>query len=111
MPILEVKNVSKEFAEKKSMTNVIEDVGFSVEEHEFVCLLGPSGCGKSMLLRIIAGLETATSGEVLFRGKPVTGPDPKMASMIFQTFALLPWRTVLENVELGLQALGVPKEE
>ncbi len=111
MAILEVKNVSKEFVEKKSIVNVIENVSFSVEEHEFVCLLGPSGCGKSTLLRIVAGLEIATSGEVLFKGKPITEPNPKIAAMIFQTFALLPWRTVLENIELGLQAAGMPKEE
>jgi len=111
VPEIEVRHVSKDFAEHHSKANVLEDVSFNISEHEFVCVLGPSGCGKSTLLRIIAGLESPTSGKVLFRGREITGPNPRTSAMIFQTFALLPWRTAYENIELGLQAIGVPKEK
>jgi NitT/TauT family transport system ATP-binding protein len=75
-----------------------------------VCLLGPSGCGKSTLLRIIAGLNYATEGQVTYRGQPLTGVNPH-ATIVFQTFALYPWLTVLENVEVALKARGVPSAE
>jgi len=110
MPMLEVKKLRKSYFENSHEIKVFENISFDVEEHEFICIVGPSGCGKSTLLRIIAGLEMPTSGKVLFMNKLITEPDPKKLSMIFQTFALLPWRTVTENVELGLQALGIPKE-
>jgi NitT/TauT family transport system ATP-binding protein len=110
MPLLQVKKLSKSYREDSHETKVFHDISFDIDEHEFVCIVGPSGCGKSTLLRIIAGLEQPTSGKVLFKNKPVNEPEPKNLSMIFQTFALLPWRTVTENVELGLQALGMPAE-
>jgi NitT/TauT family transport system ATP-binding protein len=81
-------------------------VSFEVNYDEFVCIIGPSGCGKSTLLRIIAGLETATSGQVLFRGQPITKPTRKV-TMVFQTFGLLPWKTAVENVELPMEVAGV----
>ena len=76
---------------------------------EFVSLLGPSGCGKSTLLRIITGLNAASSGKVLYSGKPLVGINPH-ATIVFQTFALYPWLTVQENVELALKARGIPPE-
>lgn len=75
---------------------------------QFVCIIGPSGCGKSTLLRIMAGLETADSGQVLFRGQPITKPSPKV-TMVFQTFGLLPWKTAMENVELPMEVVGIEK--
>ncbi|VVB99979.1 Trehalose/maltose import ATP-binding protein MalK [uncultured archaeon] len=90
---------------------MLDDISFSISEHEFVCVLGPSGCGKSTLLRMVAGLDTPTTGHALFRGREISGPNPKASAMIFQTFALLPWRTVYENIELGLQSIGTPKEK
>ena len=110
MPILEIKNVNKIFHRGKS-TDVLalKDVTFNVEEKSFMAIIGPSGCGKSTLLRLIAGLDYPSSGEILFAGKPITSPNQKI-SMVFQTFALFPWKTVEENVELGLEALNVPKE-
>ena len=89
---------------------VLEDVNFKLQEGEIVALLGKSGSGKSTLLRIIAGLTPPTSGYVAYRGQAVETPVPGIA-MVFQSFALMPWLTVLENVELGLEAQGVSREE
>jgi len=109
LSVLEVKNIKKTFMMEKSKILVLDNVNFSVGNDEFVCLVGPSGCGKSTLLRIIAGLEKADSGQVLFHGQSITKPTPKIA-VVFQLFGLLPWKTALENVELPLDVLGVPKE-
>ena len=87
---------------------VLEDVNLSLREGEMVALLGRSGSGKSTLLRIVAGLLTPTAGEVLWRDRPVKGPAEGVA-MVFQSFALFPWLTVQENVELGLEARGVTR--
>src|SRR5580692_870659 len=89
---------------------VLEDVNLSLHEGEMVALLGRSGSGKSTLLRIVAGLLEPTAGEVLWRNRPVQGPAEGVA-MVFQSFALFPWLTVRENVELGLEARGVPPAE
>ena len=110
MSVLEVENVTKTFATEKSKILVLDNVSFSVGNDEFVCLVGPSGCGKSTMLRIIAGLEKADSGKILFRGQPITKPTPKIA-MVFQLFGLLPWKTALENVEVPLEVLGMEKEK
>jgi len=109
LPVLEVKDVTKTFPLEKSKISVLEDVSFSVNRDEFVCLVGPSGCGKSTMLRIIAGLEKADSGEILFHGQPQTSPNPKI-TMIFQLFGLLPWKTAQENVEVPLEVHGMKKE-
>jgi NitT/TauT family transport system ATP-binding protein len=85
---------------------VLQDVNLTLKENEIVALLGRSGCGKSTLLRIIAGLIRPTRGTVTIEGKTVEGPAHQVA-LVFQTFALFPWLTVLENVEIGLEALGI----
>ncbi|MDP3704859.1 MAG: nitrate/sulfonate/bicarbonate ABC transporter ATP-binding protein [Legionellaceae bacterium] len=90
--------------------HVLEDVNFKLQKGEIVALLGKSGSGKSTLLRIIAGLVAPTSGRVTYRGQPVTRPVRGIA-MVFQSFALMPWLTVLENVELGLEAQGISRAE
>ncbi|MBS7633237.1 ABC transporter ATP-binding protein [Candidatus Bathyarchaeota archaeon] len=108
MSVVEVENVTKTFATDHGKILVLENVSFSVGNDEFICLVGPSGCGKSTLLRIIAGLERADSGRVLFRGQPIEKPTPKI-TMVFQLFGLLPWKTALENIEVPLEVLGVPK--
>ncbi len=100
-------------AYKKAATQdllVLDDINFKLKKGEIVALLGKSGSGKSTLLRIIAGLISPTSGHVSYRGQPVTQPVRGIA-MVFQSFALMPWLTVLENVELGLEAQGVGREE
>jgi NitT/TauT family transport system ATP-binding protein len=85
---------------------VLDDVSLTLKDNEIVALLGRSGCGKSTLLRIIAGLMQPNSGTVTIEGEPVSGPASQVA-MVFQSFALFPWLTVLENVEIGLEAQGV----
>ncbi|MCL9684463.1 ABC transporter ATP-binding protein [Legionella maioricensis] len=109
--IISIENLRKSF--KKASTQdllVLEDVNFKLQEGEIVALLGKSGSGKSTLLRIIAGLIAPSSGTVTYRGKPVTRPVAGIA-MVFQSFALMPWLNVLENVELGLEAQGVSRDE
>jgi len=109
--ILEVSGVSKAFhASDGSPLPVLDNISFDVRRGEIVVLLGKSGAGKSTLLRCVAGLIAPTSGRITYRGAPVTGANPGVA-MVFQTFALLPWLTVLQNVEVGLQAKGVSPGE
>ncbi len=109
-PIIKVENLTKAFpAEEGRTATVIDNVSFDVTK-EFLCIVGPSGCGKSTMLRIIDGLDRPTTGRVLFHGEPVTGPSAKIG-VIFQTFALIPWKTVLGNVEMALASTPVPKEE
>ena len=107
-----VKNVSRVFKKKEENldTEALSSVSFNVEDGEFICLLGPSGCGKTTLLRIIAGLETQTSGEITLNEVPITGPDPKRG-MVFQQYSLFPWRTVIDNVTFGLEMQGINKAE
>ena len=106
-----LKKVVKTYGAKAPDAPVIlNGIDLTVADGEIIAILGQSGCGKSTLLRIIAGLIPASSGEVIYRGKPVTGPMPGIA-MVFQSFALFPWMTVLENVAFGLEAQGVPAAE
>ncbi|MSP52658.1 MAG: nitrate/sulfonate/bicarbonate ABC transporter ATP-binding protein [Gammaproteobacteria bacterium] len=109
--IVNVKKVNKAFLSADGQElSVLKDVDLQLKENEIVALLGKSGSGKSTLLRIIAGLVYPTTGEVLYRNQPVEGPIKEL-SMVFQSFALMPWLTVLQNVELGLEAQGVPRDE
>ncbi|MEW6188601.1 MAG: ABC transporter ATP-binding protein [Actinomycetota bacterium] len=110
MILLEVKNISKSFFEDSKKIAVIEDITFDVLEGEFVCVVGPSGCGKSTLLRMIAGIDKPTTGKILYRGKPIQNAHLRVA-LVFQSFALLPWLTVMQNVCLGFEARGVPPEQ
>lgn len=110
-PILEIKNIKKAFKRPDGHELLVLDhVHFEIYPGEIVALLGKSGSGKSTLLRIIAGLIKTSSGEVLFHQQPIHQPVPGL-TMVFQHFALLPWLTVLENVELGLEAQGIKKAE
>lgn len=110
--LLELRQVNKRFTvpDRDDPIVVLRDIDFSLRPGEIVALLGRSGCGKSTLLRIICGLTPVSAGQVLYRGQPVTRPMAGI-SMVFQTFGLFPWLTVLENVELGLEAQGVPMAE
>ena len=101
-----VRNVSKVYGDVQAL----KDLTLDFPRGELTSLLGPSGCGKTTLLKIIAGLLPATSGEVLINGRAVTGPGPDR-SFVFQDFALMPWATVLRNVAFGLELRGVAKSE
>lgn len=107
--LLELRHVSQIYGAGERRFTAIQDVNLYLEEGEFVALLGPSGCGKSTILRIITGLQRPSSGQVLYRGVPLTGVNP-YATIVFQTFALFPWLTVQENVEVALKARGVPAD-
>ncbi len=96
-------------SEDRPDSAILDDITFKMRENEFVYILGPSGSGKSTFLRIVAGLEKPSAGQLLFRGKPVEADDFRI-SMVFQNFALFPWMTVQENVELGLESQGIPKD-
>ena len=107
---IEVKDACKHFKLEGKEFVALDRVTLSVERGEFICLLGPSGCGKSTLLNVLAGFEKLESGSVKIDGEEVAGPSPKRIT-IFQNYGLLPWRTVQKNVELGLESLGLSKEE
>ena len=108
--VLSVQHVCRGFDKNQSEHLVLDDVNVTLREGEIVGLLGRSGSGKSTLLRIIAGLIPPTSGDVNYLGKPLRGPAEGVA-MVFQTFALFPWLTVLQNVEAGLEAIGVGPQQ
>ena len=107
---LTVQGVSHSFNLDGQALPVLDGVTFRAEPGEFVALLGPSGCGKSTLLRLVAGLEAPTRGSLLEDGQPITGPDPSRVVM-FQDPTLFPWRTVWDNVALGLEARGLLKSQ
>jgi NitT/TauT family transport system ATP-binding protein len=109
--LIEVDHLFKTYpVAEKGDRLVLDDLNFRLAPGEIVAVLGKSGSGKSTFLRIIAGLSEPSQGEVRYRGKPVTGPV-RGAGMVFQSFALFPWLTVLGNVELGLEAMNVPRDE
>ncbi|HLI50789.1 MAG TPA: nitrate/sulfonate/bicarbonate ABC transporter ATP-binding protein [Thermomicrobiaceae bacterium] len=108
--LLAARNVGKSFGQGSATFSVLENINLELRDGEFVALLGPSGSGKSTLLRVLAGLIAPTSGQVLTHDRPLQGTNPQVA-MVFQSFALFPWMTVLENVELGLTALQVQPRE
>lgn len=107
---IEINGLSKVYKTKNGMFQALEDISLYVKNEEFVSILGPSGCGKSTILRILAGLEEATSGSVKVSGEEVFGPSVKRG-MVFQSYTLFPWLTVRENIEFGLRLKGLkPKE-
>lgn len=109
--LIEIRHVRQAYHKDTNVELVVlDDVDLTVRRGEMVALLGRSGSGKSTLLRIVAGLLTPTKGEVLWRGVPLRGPADGVA-MVFQSFALFPWLTVQENVELGLEAQGIARAE
>ena len=108
--MLEIASLTKVYGgEGGAASNLVLDaISFSVPQNQFVCLLGASGCGKTTLLRIVAGLTDASSGTIKVEDKIVRGPGQDR-SLVFQNYGLLPWRTVMGNVEFGLEMRGVPK--
>lgn len=112
-PILELREVTKEYRSSRVVRAIpiLKDINISINKNEFISIVGPSGSGKSTLLRIIMGLEVPTSGKVFFKGESIGGKVNPFMAMVFQSFGLFPWLTVLENVEFGLESLHISKEQ
>lgn len=109
-PEILIRNLSKTYKRDDSETVAIEDFTLDIKKGELISIIGPSGCGKTTILRMIAGLLQPTSGSITIEGRSCTEPGPDRG-MVFQDFALLPWRSVIKNVEFGLEIAGIPKEE
>jgi ABC-type nitrate/sulfonate/bicarbonate transport system ATPase subunit len=110
MNVLSIRGVSRRFMSAHGETLALQATDLEVAENDFITILGPSGCGKSTLLRIVAGLDHPTSGEVQLDGKRITGPGPDRG-MVFQSYTLFPWLTVLDNVCFGLRERGMPRAQ
>ncbi len=107
---LEILNVTKTFNTEEGEIRALENLNLAVKPTEFLCVIGPSGCGKTTLLRLIAGLDYPSNGEIILDGKEVKGPSPDRG-MVFQEYSLFPWRTVIKNVTFGLEIKGIDKQE
>lgn len=107
---IRAKNIQKVFRQEKAEIVALDDFNLEVHENEFVALVGPSGCGKSTFLHLVAGFESPSSGELLYDGRPVSGPGPDRG-YVFQHSTLFPWRTVLKNTMFGLEQKGLGKSE
>ncbi|MCG7844927.1 MAG: ATP-binding cassette domain-containing protein, partial [Methanomassiliicoccales archaeon] len=108
--MLSIENLRKTFPLEDGELVAIENFHLEVKKGEFVCILGPSGCGKTTILRMIAGLDVQTSGTIVLDGKKISGPGSDRG-MVFQEFALFPWRTVRKNIEFGMELRKIPLEE
>jgi NitT/TauT family transport system ATP-binding protein len=109
--VLEVRDLTRSFpAAGGSTCTALRGISFQTHRREFMCIIGPSGCGKSTLVRLLAGLDDPTTGEVLLDGKPVTGPGPERG-MVFQGYTLFPWLTVTRNVMFGLLMGGMGESQ
>ncbi len=112
MKSLTIRNLAKTYFDPYQGTHVeaVRDISLEVREGEFVSIVGPSGCGKSTVLNLIAGFIAPTAGDILVDDRPVRGPGPDRG-VVFQSFALFPWKTVLENVAFGPKMRGIGKTE
>jgi NitT/TauT family transport system ATP-binding protein len=110
VPKISVRGVTKIFASKRGEVTALKDLSLDIQDGEFLVIVGASGCGKSTLLNLVAGFDRTTEGEVLLDDRPVTGITPE-CGMIFQQYALFPWKTVQENVEFGLKMKRMPRQE
>lgn len=107
---LELVRLSKTYtaAKQEDEVEVLRNINYRIEDGEFISIIGPSGCGKTTLLQIISGLEESTSGKVILDGNDIVAPVENIG-LIFQEYALLPWRSTLKNIEFGLETKGLPK--
>ena len=110
MSYIHIENAGKTFLQNGEEFTALSDVNLDIEKGEFICLLGPSGCGKSTLLNGIAGFDLVNKGSITIDGQEVKGPSTNNVT-IFQNYGLLPWRTVLKNVELGLESQKIDKKK
>lgn len=106
---LKLSNVQKSYYTPKGKFQAVENVDLEVYDNEFLVILGPGHCGKSVLLNLIAGLEEATQGKILLDGSEIQGSDPRIG-VVFQKIALMPWKTVMQNVEIGPKFIGTDKK-
>ncbi len=107
---LEIKGLTKTFLSRKSEFKAVDNVSFDVYDNEFLVILGPGLCGKTVLLNMISGLEEPTGGKTLIDGMEIKGPNRKI-SMVFQKLGLMPWKTVMENIEIGPKYAGMSKKK
>ncbi|MDP1585173.1 MAG: ABC transporter ATP-binding protein [Bradyrhizobium sp.] len=112
MKTLELRNLKKTYFDPYAGSHVtaVHDVSLEVQQGDFVSVVGPSGCGKTTILNMVAGFIPHSGGEILLNGKAINGPGPERG-VVFQSFALFPWKTVLDNVGFGPKMRGVPKAE
>lgn len=101
---LKIENVTKIYPTKKGPFTVLDGINLDVQKGEFICVIGHSGCGKSTLLNMVSGFNTPTTGQVLLEGQPIVKPGPDRM-VVFQNYALLPWRTAFENIYLAVNAV------
>lgn len=104
------QHIDKIYTSGKKSTKAIENVSIDIQDNDFVCVVGPSGCGKSTILRMLAGLDFPTAGDIIVNDKRVTGPGPDRG-MVFQTYTLFPWMNVEDNIKFGLKIKKMPKNE
>lgn len=109
-PLLEVKDLGVTFTDDKGSLHALDQINFSVDREQFICVVGPSGSGKSTLIRVLAGLLPPTKGEVLLDGTPITAPRQGVG-IVFQKANLMPWRSVMRNITLPLEISRVPQDE
>lgn len=108
--LIKLNKVTKVFTTEKSKEVVaLKDISIDIKKNEFICIVGPSGCGKSTLLRVISGLDELTSGEIVFNDEIIK--SRKDIGMVFQNYSLYPWRTVIDNIAIGLEFNGISKSE
>ena len=108
--IIKLENLSKSYQVEEGEALILDDINLDIEENEFLVLFGAGQCGKTTLLKMLAGLETISGGQISIEDKPLAGMDPRVG-MVYQTTALFPWLTVMGNVEFGPKARGVSKKE
>lgn len=106
----EISGVTKQFKIRKNVVQALDPIDLKIKKGEFIAIVGTSGCGKSTLLRMLCGLDFPTNGTILANGKEVIQPGPDRG-MVFQSYTLFPWLTVIENIKYGLKQVKVPKEE
>ncbi len=107
--ILSLRNITKTYVVENKVVEVLKSISFDVFDNEFLVILGPGHCGKTVLLNLIAGLEKPLTGDIFLAGQKITGADSRI-SMVFQNLALLPWKTVMGNVEIGPLLAGIDKK-
>ena len=108
---LVIRNLTRSFVrDDGELLTAVENINLTIRQEEFICVLGPSGCGKTTFLRMVAGLDQATSGEIILDGEEIRGPNPKIG-IVFQEYSLFPWRNVIDNVAFGLEMQGIEREE